>query len=126
MIITILLILFIVITCFFSHFIAPELVATPSFSTSPNAVTVYWEEPAEKNGIILLYTIYRAIIGGTFSVLDSIAVDNEEQVLQYIDNTVEPFTTYQYYIEASNSAGSNRGNSSSVLTEQTGESFYNM
>ncbi len=102
----------------FFYCVAPELIATPTFSTSPNAVTIFWEEPAEKNGIILLYTIYRAIIGGTFSVLDSIAADNGE--LQYTDNNVKPFMTYQYYIEASNSAGFNRGNSSSILTQQAG------
>ena len=79
---------------------------------------MYWAEPGRKNGIIIEYSVYRALGGGTFTFLDS--VPGSQEPLQYTDATVEPFTTYMYYIEASTSAGSRAGEPNSVLTQQAG------
>ena len=77
-----------------------------------------WEKPQTPNGIITHYTIYRAVQGEAFSVVHTAIVLDEEQILQFTDSSIEPFTTYEYYIEASNSAGSGVSIASSVLTEE--------
>ena len=106
-------------------FLAPEMIAPPTFSTTPSSVIVYWKEPEIKNGIIISYTLYKAVVGGTFSTLYSIAVNNEEErFLQYTDTAVEPFTSYQYYVEATNGGGSGRSSSANILTQEAGKYLY--
>ena len=97
--------------------IAPEQVPVPTFTTLPDIVIISWTVPLKPNGVIIQYAIYRAILGGTFSFLDSVSVTQD---LQYNDTNVQPYTQYQYYIEASTTAGSTAGNPATVLTEQSG------
>lgn len=77
-----------------------------------------WENPQIPNGIITHYNVYRAVQGEAFSIVHTAIILSKEQILQFTDSSIEPFTTYEYYIEANNNAGSGISSASSVLTEE--------
>ena len=58
------------------------------------------------------------MFGELFSKLTDIS---PSAALKYNDSNIAPFTTYEYYIEVTNSAGSTSGNSSSITTFEAGE-----
>eukprot|EP00045_Choanoeca_perplexa_P018125 m.279018 g.279018 ORF g.279018 m.279018 type:complete len:4572 (-) comp17723_c0_seq1:48-13763(-) len=82
----------------------PEGVAIPSaVALSPTAILVTWEPPLQPNGEIVSFDLFRL----------EPAVGNSTLVRVYsglnrakVDDTVVPATTYSYYLEVSNSAGS--------------------
>lgn len=63
-------------------------------------------------------------MGGMFGAIQTISA-MDEQDLTYTDTNVQPFTVYQYRVEASNSAGSVISNYSSILSQEDGKTQSN-
>jgi usherin len=85
------------------------------FATTSGPVIITWAEPDEPNGIIRNYTIYKSNTDDPFTLLTTVMATNN---LRYNDSNVQPFTSYEYFIEATNDAGSTSGPSHTVTTSE--------
>ena len=105
--------------CIFSSCsLAPEDVPSPTLTaTTTGFVIIRWSEPGQPNGVIRHYTLYKALLNSPFSLLTTV---DSNASFYYEDHSVSPYTVYQYYIEASNDAGSTPGAPSTVTTAQAG------
>jgi len=81
-------------------------VGTPAvLSETPTSVLIVWSEPELPNGELTSYGIERRLAGEITGT--NIAVMLPDDPKQYIDNSpdVTPYTSYEYRISVSNSAG---------------------
>ena len=90
--------------------------ASPSFVTPPIAqvrssseIFISWTEPQELNGILIGYRVYR----GDNLVSSTLA-------LSYLDEQLEPFSTYTYHLEACTNGGCTN---SSLISNTTFEAL---
>ena len=91
--------------CSFFVFLAPTGVRTPTVtSRGSRSVTLQWLQPTRPNGIIVLYRVY---------IADS-AIETAERTLNV--QSLLPFTTYQYILEACTEVGCANSSSASVDT----------
>lgn len=98
---------------------APEEVPTPVlFATTSGFVIITWSVPGKPNGVILDYTIYKSLLNQPFTSLATVSASSP---LIYNDSNIEPYTQYQYYIEATNTAGSTSGDPETVTTAEAGK-----
>ena len=77
--------------------------------------------PDKPNRVILDYTIYKSLLNQPFTSLATVPASSP---YIYNDSNVEPYTQYQYYIEATNSAGSTSGDPGTVTTAEAGKLLY--
>lgn len=98
---------------------APEEVPTPVLvPTTSGFVIITWSVPGKPNGVILHYTIYKSLLNQPFTSLATVSASSP---LIYNDSNIEPYTQYQYYIEATNTAGSTSGDPETVTTAEAGK-----
>lgn len=98
--------------------LAPLNVPPPTLvATTTGFVIITWSEPGQPNGVITEYMIYKALLNSSFS---SLATVESNETLYYEDSDVVPYTRYQYYIEATNNAGSTAGQPRTVTTAEAG------
>jgi usherin len=91
---------------------APALQGRPVFpseSIKARKVQVTWDEPGKPNGFIVLYTLYRRKVirsaGVPISygpIISTYNASNGTQLL-FTDNTVEPYSEYEYRVTSRNS-----------------------
>lgn len=84
---------------------------------SPRSVEISWDVPNVTNGIITSYSISRRNAGQ--QTPKKVATVNASNPLVYIDQTVQPFTTYEYRVVAYTNAG--EGTPSDYANVTTGE-----
>ena len=92
---------------------AAEGVATPRASAlSQTSVEVQWMAPANPNGVVRWYEIYRVSVGD----------EEEEETLvyngtdmSYTDRGLAPYTAVSYFVKAVNGAGGSVGDSSEIV-----------
>ena len=89
---------------------APTLTAL-----GPRSVEITWDSTAQPNGIITRYEILRQIIG-TPTSLAVIQSTEDTDARFYIDNAVQPATTYEYAVRAINSAGQTESDFRAITT----------
>ncbi|ESO94175.1 hypothetical protein LOTGIDRAFT_118598, partial [Lottia gigantea] len=88
----------------------PQGLAAPkTIIIDSTAVEVYWTKPQAENGLIIKYILIRRKDG-----IESVAYRGTELVTQ--DLALLPETTYEYAVEAENSAGKIRSGFTSVIT----------
>ncbi|KAJ8045141.1 Usherin [Holothuria leucospilota] len=75
-------------------------------SDTPTSVTITWRPPSSPNGALIGYEIERRLLGS--SAVFTVASINADGQRSYRDNSpsISPYTTYEYRIRVSSSAGS--------------------
>ena len=82
----------------------PAGLGTPGVvATGPRAVTVTWSPPAQPNGIVIQYQVFRRVLGDS-ATLTTVLTTSDTLTSLYVDTGVNPNTQYQYAVGASNSA----------------------
>ena len=105
----------------------PEGLNRPTLlSDTSTSVVIVWGPPSEPNGDIVSYTIQRrqiedGAVGNTTTVVTLLSTND----LRYRDTSTEliPYTTYEYRIIATNTAGQGVGEWVRIITESS--SKYN-
>ena len=88
----------------------PEDMIAPVVTLTVNqTVLITWVPPLTPNGVILAYTIERAlvvneVVGTIVSIAEGLPVTSQEYLDS--DNSLSPATTYSYRVSAANSVGS--------------------
>lgn len=100
---------------------APRLVAN-----TPSQILVTWRPPSSPNGIIIRYAVYRRqpptpgspLLPAILLTVVNVTNASISVPLSFSDSGLLPFTTYQYGIQAENSAGSVQSPYAEVQTLQ--------
>jgi outer membrane protein assembly factor BamB len=89
-----------------------------------NGIYLEFNQPASNGGTtISQYAIYRGIEHGSESIIETIPANQTD----YVDKPVAPGTTYYYFVEAINSAGtSNPSNTVIVVANSEASSPWNL
>jgi hypothetical protein len=88
--------------------LAPELA---SLTEENGKVRITW---IDLSTIESNYTIYRKTLGGDYQLRGTVSQNN----VTYLDNALELLTSYEYYVEAINSAGSDQSNKLQITTTE--------
>ena len=96
--------------------VAPFGQPSPTLTAlGPRSVEIAWDSTAQPNGIITRYELLRQVIG----IPTSLAVihSTEDTLIRlYIDDAVQPATTYEYAVRAINSAGQTESDFRAITT----------
>ena len=99
---------------------APDGVDPPMITAaSATSLQVTWTEPTTPNGRIITYSIFNATAAGTADVL----LTNSSLPGSFIVAGLEPYTEYDFIVEACTIAGCTASGVGSGLTGESGKPF---
>ena len=92
--------------------VAPSSLSPPTtFATSSRSVLVTWQSPILTNGIIIRYAIYRRLASDSDQTGTLVHQQSPPRTFSFVDvSSLQPYTEYQYRVEAANSAGTATSN----------------
>lgn len=95
-------------------YLFPGISSPQLLIVSSTVLEIYWMAPAQSNGIIISFAIYRSVGGLPFSLMQNASGD----VLNATDEGIVPGTQYSYVLEARTIAGGTNSTETRVVVPQ--------